>query len=228
MLQKSRLNRSRPSGEIYGFEDDKLAIRMRIVFGTPNEKHKTPFFRDEMTSVIFCPYWMLPNEISRNEYLPKIRRDPSYMGRNGYKIVDYTGKVYPTNNDNLNQVYNGDLYLRQEGGSTNALGRVKFIFPNENYIYFHGTPEKQFFNRDYRAQSHGCVRLQYPANMAKWVLRDIPGWDIDAINRAMWSGTRNEVKLYQSIPVYITYFTHFPDPENPKVIKSHPDYYGMD
>ncbi len=218
-----------PSGEIYAMgEHDTLERRMRIVFGAPSEDRQTPFFRDEMRTVIFCPYWMLPNTIAVNEYLPSIRRDMGYLGRNGYKIVDYLGRIYDNTKEHLDMVENAELYLRQEGGSTNALGRVKFLFPNPHYIYFHDTPEKQFFDRDWRAYSHGCVRLQKPAEMANWVLNGQGKWNSKEINKAIWGNKKTEVSLYRTIPVYITYFTLLPEPTRRTSIGWHTDYYELD
>ena len=136
----------------------------------------------------------MKEEIAEKELWPKINADPTYLSRNNYEIV--TEK-------------NGEQRIRQLPGPKNALGHVKFMFPNSFNIYLHDTPEDALFEKDVRAASHGCIRLEKPIDLAKWVLRDRPEWTDERISAAMSQTKPRVVGLGTKVPVYIVYFTTF-------------------
>ncbi|PSL47789.1 murein L,D-transpeptidase YcbB/YkuD [Chitinophaga niastensis] len=163
---------------------------MDIVVG--KEGHSTTMFSGQLNQVVFSPYWNIPRSIVRKEILPAMRRRKNYLASRNMEIT---------------REANGIPVVRQRPGKRNALGRVKFLFPNSYHIYFHDTPEKGLFNRDNRAYSHGCIRLKDPVRMARFVLEDSPKWTNEKIDSAMNSGKQRFVALKHPVPVIITYFT---------------------
>jgi murein L,D-transpeptidase YcbB/YkuD len=162
-----------------------------------------------MTHLIFRPYWNVPLSIQRAELVPKIAKDSSYLTENDYEIVDARGNVVAgqVTTETLGQLRSGKLAVRQRPGAKNALGFVKFMFPNEYNVYLHGTPAQALFSRSRRDFSHGCIRAEKPDELAAWVLRGLPEWTPERIRDAE-SGTRTlQVNLKQSIPVLIVYGT---------------------
>ena len=183
-------------------EADQLS--MDVVVGDAFN-HETPVFSAQMKYLIFSPYWDLTPSITRNEVLPKARRDPRYLARNNYEVVSNGGTVLGTSASAVSAVAAGRARIRQKPGPTNALGGVKFIFPNQYNVYMHDTPAQSVFARARRDASHGCIRLSRPDQMAKFLLRDQPGWDEAAITAAMHSGTPQQVNFSKPIPVHIVY-----------------------
>ncbi|NNE91041.1 MAG: L,D-transpeptidase family protein [Verrucomicrobiales bacterium] len=213
-----------PSGEVYGFENGEETIRMRIVFGKNIRGQRTPIFRDEMEQVVFRPYWNVPYNIAVSE---GNYSDPGYLARNGFKIISSSGRELPISTESLSLVRSRKSFVRQDAGTNNALGIVKFLFPNKHAVYFHDTPYKHYFRNSYRAKSHGCVRLEKPEEMANWVLGKYEEWDSAKISSAL-NGRRREVNLDESIPVYITYFTALPDATQGDKIGFYQDIYSYD
>ena len=184
-------------------------LEMRVVVGKAYH-HKTPVFSNEMTHVIFRPYWDVPLSIQRAELVPKLEKDPAYLGENDYEIVNSRRQVVSTNSvtpDMLAQLRTGELSIRQRPGEKNALGLVKFLFPNEYNVYLHGTPAKALFLKTRRDFSHGCIRVEKPEELAQWVLRGVPGWDKEHILEAEQGADSRRVNLDQPIPVLIVYGT---------------------
>lgn len=182
-------------------------LTMRVVVGKA-AGHRTPLFQGEMKYVVFRPYWSVPPTIQRNEIAPKVERDPGYLARNGYEVVDATGRPVPIDGDTARRVRNGSLTVRQKPGNANALGLVKFLFPNDNNIYLHSTPQQALFARTRRDFSHGCIRVEDPAALAEWTLRAEGAWTREKIEAAM-HGKRDDVyvKLANPIPVMLMYAT---------------------
>ncbi len=215
-----------PSGEVHGMDGDDETLRMRVVFGKDMAGRRTPLFRDHMEQVVFSPYWNVPYNIATKE---GPYRNLSYLARNNYKIISSrTGREMPLTWSSLQQVPKYGSYIRQDGGKGNALGLVKFLFPNSHAVYMHDTPHKHLFSSDYRSHSHGCVRLQKPAEMANWILGSYDRWNEDTINSAIHGGKRVGVYLEDYIPVYMTYFTAFPDPTKEVGVGHYRDYYRYD
>jgi murein L,D-transpeptidase YcbB/YkuD len=173
---------------------------------------ETPVFVEEMQYVIFQPYWNIPPSITRNETIPAIERDGDYLRKNGMEIVrgqgDDADPVDPSGGT-LEKLARGELRIRQRPGPLNALGPVKFVFPNNQNIYLHGTPAEQLFDRTRRDFSHGCVRVEDPAGLAEWVLAGNPEWTRDRIVEAMndRSRTSQRVNLPRPLTVVLYYTT---------------------
>lgn len=163
---------------------------MDVVVG--KEGHNTMMFSGNLTQVVFSPYWNVPANIVEKEILPAMEKDPGYLEKQEMEIVS-TDDSIPV--------------IRQLPGEKNALGKVKFLFPNSFDIYFHDTPSKSLFKRDKRAYSHGCIRLSDPTRMATYLLQDNEQWDAAKIDKAMNSGKEKYVKLPTAVPVLITYYT---------------------
>ncbi len=191
-------------------ENKKVALDMRVVVGRAM-RTRTPVFTAEMTHIIFRPYWNVPRSILRNEILPDIERDRSYLARKNFEVTSYDGRVVSSgavSDDVLAQLRQGKLMVRQVPGPGNALGLVKLIFPNENDVYLHDTPSTRLFARSRRDFSHGCIRVEKPAELAAWVLSSNPGWTLERVREAMQSGKDDvTVNLAKRIPVFIVYGT---------------------
>ena len=175
-------------------EGDKNVFDMDVVVGKGG--HDTRIFTGNLNQVVFSPHWNVPKSIVEKEILPAIEKDPDYLEKENMEI---TGEV------------DGIPEIRQLPGEKNALGKVKFLFPNSYDIYFHDTPSKSLFKKDKRAFSHGCIRLSDPEKMANYLLHDQPGWDAAKINEAMNAGEEKFVKLKKPVPVLITYYTSWVD-----------------
>ncbi len=182
----------------------RTVFEERIVVGKP--KHATPSFSDQMELVVFNPYWNVPYSIMKNEIVPVARRDPSYISRNNLSVVWRGRRTVDPRRVDWSEVNLSKVRLRQSPGSHNALGEVKFLFPNKHSVYLHDTPSKHLFNRTQRAFSHGCMRVRNPRKFAEAIM-SVQGWDSTAISRAIGSGANRAVRLRAPLPVHITYFT---------------------
>jgi murein L,D-transpeptidase YcbB/YkuD len=182
-----------------------------------------------MEYVIFRPYWNPPYSITTKEILPHVRRDASYFQREALEIVASgadSASALPASRENLDAVAKGRLLLRQKPGPKNSLGLAKFIFPNSENVYMHGTPAPQLFARTRRDFSHGCIRLEDPAALAEWVLRDNPAWPRAKIDAAMQGERPTRVNLRQPLTVVLFYDTVHVNSEG--VVHFVGDIYGHD
>jgi len=185
---------------------------MRVIVGDP--MHQTPLFSDQMTSVVFSPQWNVPESIIRKEMLPKLVDDPGYLERQDIQVVGTSGELVDAEGvDWSDESSISRLHFRQEPGPKNALGLVKFQFPNSFDVYMHDTPQDSLFNKSKRALSHGCVRLENPVALAEYVLRDQPQWTSEKITTAMNAGREQAVALKEHLPVHIGYFTAWVNPD---------------
>jgi L,D-transpeptidase YcbB len=203
-------------------------LRMNVVVGQ-SLNHQTPIFVEKMEYVIFRPYWNPPPSITLKEIIPKARRNPGYLARENMEIVasgdDNAPALEPTP-ENLSRVVAGRLNVRQRPGPRNSLGLAKFIFPNDENVYMHGTPAQQLFSRVRRDFSHGCIRLEDPARFAAWVLRDQPAWTGERIEAAMQGERPTRVNLKEPLTVVIFYDTVHVNSED--VVFFVEDIYGHD
>ena len=183
-----------PEFMLHVYDGKEKLFDMRVVVGQVG--HNTMMFNGDLNQVVFSPYWNVPPSIVRKEILPAMEKNPNYLET---KNMEITG-----NEDGLPEI-------RQKPGPDNALGRVKFLFPNSFNIYFHDTPEKSLFAKDKRAYSHGCIRVKEPEKLANYVLRNQPEWTPEKINEAMNSGEEKFVKIKDPVPVFITYYTAWVD-----------------
>jgi L,D-transpeptidase YcbB len=184
-------------------------LEMKIVTGKA-QRLQTPLFSGRLQYVIFRPYWNVPLSIQRKELVPEIARDWSYLAKNNYEVITPQGVVVSrstVSDDMLAQLRSGKLLLRQTPGPKNALGLIKFVFPNSYDVYLHDTPAKNLFSRTRRDFSHGCIRLEKAEDLAVWVLRDEPGWPRERIDEAMMGQDDFRVNLKRPIPVLVVYGT---------------------
>ena len=184
-------------------------ISMPVVVGRALDT-QTPVLFDDMRHVIFRPYWNVPRSILRNEVLPALQRDPAWLRRNDMDIVRGAGDdAQPVALDaaSLAGLRQGALRVRQRPGPRNSLGLVKFIFPNDDNVYLHGTPATALFGRARRDFSHGCVRVADPVGLAQWVLRGEPQWTRERIEAAMAGPAPLRVDLKRPLPVILFYVT---------------------
>jgi murein L,D-transpeptidase YcbB/YkuD len=217
-----------PSFQLEAHQGERTVLPMKVVVGTPD--NKTPVFSDMMTTTVFSPYWNVPDSIVEGETAPAAARDPGFLQRNNIEILRVT-KTGTTPVDPSTVKWDDPeelkaLAFRQKPGATNALGHVKFLFPNAYNVYLHDTPADALFARPGRAFSHGCVRVEKPEDLAKWLLLDAPEWTNEKIVEAMHAGEEQHVKLKQELPVHIVYFTAWADDTG--VVRLYPDVYGYD
>jgi len=209
-------------------ERDRPVLSMRVIVGDP--EHQTPLFSDEMTYLVFSPYWNIPPNILREETLPRVARDPDFLRRNNIEIVGTSGgdeEIDPKSIDWSDESVTRSLRFRQRPGDDNALGLVKFVFPNHFDVYLHDTPNDRLFFKEKRCLSHGCVRIEDPIAMAKYVTRDQPEWTETKIRDAMTARREQTVKLKTPIPVHIGYWTAWVEPDG-KTVTYTDDPYRID
>lgn len=203
-------------------------LRMNVVVGKALN-HQTPIFVDRMQYVVFRPYWNPPYDITVKEIVPHARRDPGYFARENLEIVasGVEGATpLPQTPENLGKLVAGTLFVRQKPGPKNSLGLAKFIFPNSESIYMHGTPAQQLFSRARRDFSHGCIRVEDPARLAMFVLRDRPEWTRERILEAMQGERPTRVDLKQPLTVVLFYDTFHVNSEGVAFFVE--DIYGHD
>ena len=211
---------NQPEFRVRYYEEGREKLGMRVVVGKPS--NQTNFFYDEIERVDFNPYWGVPRSILVNEMLPKLLADPSYLDRKGYEVTNRRGqKISSTAVNWRGHGSNIPYDVRQKPGRSNALGELKIMFPNKHLIYMHDTPAKSLFQRDARAYSHGCVRLQHPRKMAAAVL----GTSVDSIGTEIAKGHSSR-NVPENIPVYVAYFTAWPDKDG--VVNYFGDIYARD
>ena len=201
--------------------DNRKVWQTRVVVGKP--RNQTSFFVDKMETVVFNPYWGVPQSIITKEMLPRLQANPGYLDQRGFEVFSNGRKVRSSSIDWYN--YGGSrvpFSVRQPPSGRNALGKIKFLFPNKHAIYLHDTPSKHLFKRSSRAFSHGCVRVKNPFKLAENVL----GWSRSRIDDKIATGKNGSIRLKKSIPVYIAYFTAWAD-ETGKV-NYFSDVYGRD
>jgi L,D-transpeptidase YcbB len=188
----------------------RIAMRMNVVVGKA-VRHETPVFAKDMKYIVFRPYWNVPLSITRAEIIPALQKDGNYLARKDFEVTDQSGRIVTraaVSADVLLQLRSGKLLVRQRPGPANSLGLVKFMFPNEHNVYLHSTPSQQLFSQSRRDFSHGCIRVEKPAELAAWLLQDQPKWTLDNVRAAMQSGPDNQqVNLIKPVPVVIIYLT---------------------
>jgi murein L,D-transpeptidase YcbB/YkuD len=216
-----------PQFTLWAYAPGIAPLKMAVVIGNA-AKSQTPIFSAEMSHVIFNPYWNVPRSIAVKELLPKIDKNPGYLLGEDMELVAKDGSVYSgaVTREQRNGIVLGDYRIRQRPGEKNALGNVKFMFPNDDSIYMHDTPSKNLFARERRDFSHGCIRLGNPLGMASYTLAASGVWDEASIDAQIATGREKHLRLQQNIPVLITYFTANVDEQGRAVFV--PDIYGLD
>lgn len=198
---------------------------MKIIVGKALDT-RTPLFDEDMRFIEFSPYWNVPPSIARHEVIPRLRREPAYFQQQGFEFVTQSGQaVTSLSAAHLDAVLHGGWRIRQRPGPQNALGDIKFVFPNRDNIYLHHTPAPQLFARDRRDFSHGCIRVEAPVALARFVLQDEPAWTEERIRHAMAQGVSSTIALKQPVPVLIAYMTAIAKDGR---VFFFPDLYGHD
>ena len=211
-----------PEYRLEVWDRGQVPVSMRVVVG--KQDTQTPIFSDEMTHVVFSPYWNVPSTIAQGETLPEIMKDPGFLARANMEVLDRNGQ--PIDPSTIDVADPASYRFRQRPGAQNSLGLVKFMFPNQFNVYLHDTPIDSLFARVSRSFSHGCVRLENPLALAEYVLRDQQGWTREKIEEAMHAEEERTVKLKKAIPVYLGYWTARVSSDG--VMQFRKDVYGID
>jgi murein L,D-transpeptidase YcbB/YkuD len=206
------------------------AFRTGVIVGQALDK-QTPVLIEEMRYVIFQPYWNIPPSIARDETIPAIEKNADYLRKNNLEIVRGQGDDAGTvalSDDALEGVARGEFRIRQRPGRGNALGPIKFVFPNDQNVYLHGTPAEELFDRSRRDFSHGCVRVEDPTGLAEWVLSDQPEWTRDHIVEAMNDSSRISRRVSLLRPLTVVLFYTTAEVESDGTVRFARDIYGHD
>lgn len=200
------------------------ALKMNVVIGKPT--WPTPIFSDMIEYLEVNPHWNVPPMILKKEVLPKMRSNPGYAAASGLRVF-YNGRPVDPYSVNWSATGGAGYSFRQDPGQRNALGRIKFMLPNEFAVYLHDTPSKSLFSRSVRAFSHGCVRVERPLDLAEYLLtRDGGDWNRGRIEKVIKTGKNRAIELKTPMPVHLTYFTALPDSDG--IVQFSNDIYGRD
>jgi L,D-transpeptidase YcbB len=222
-----------PDFRLYAYDKGKETLTMRVIVGD-EYGNATPVFADSMTYIVFRPQWDMPRRILVDEVIPKVRDDIYYLAKHGYEVVDTANNEVISDPSSIDwsdldtaQIH---FRVRQKSGAGNALGNVKFMFPNQYSIYLHDTPADHLFDRSKRTLSHGCVRVEDPVKLAGYVLARQGDWDEEKIREAIEPPGAGEVSpisvdLEHPVPVYLVYLTAF---VRDGVLQFRDDPYGKD
>ena len=209
----------------YYAADGEILWSSRIQVGKPYRK--TPVFKSEIKHLVFNPSWSVPPGIFRKDMLPIVKRNPGYLTARGFNVYDYNGKkVSPTAINWAQYSRNVPYSIRQKPGSRNALGRVKFIFPNDHFVYLHDTPNRSLFNKDIKTFSSGCIRVEKPFELAELLLNDNEKWDQQNIKKVINKRKTRTVFLDEPVPIMILYWTASADKDGNVYFMK--DIYGRD
>lgn len=218
-----------PEFKLHMVDGGKEVFDMRVIVG--KEMKATPVFSDKMEYVVLAPYWGIPQSIVLEEIKTAMLRNPNFIESQNMELLKGSGKtVQPISPKSIDWASldktNWKYILRQRPGGENPLGPIKFIFPNENDVYLHGTPNAWLFNQTQRGFSHGCVRIEDPYKFASYLLRDQPEWTPEKIHETVDAGEEKWITLKEKLPVYIVYFTAWVDPAG--AVHFRDDIYGHD
>jgi murein L,D-transpeptidase YcbB/YkuD len=206
-----------------------VSLQMNVIVGKAYG-HKTPVFAGTMKYVVLRPYWNVPPSIQRSEIVTAVQKDREYIAKKGFEVTTHSGEVVTSgtiSDEVLARLRAGTVEVRQKPGPSNALGLVKLIFPNTYNVYLHSTPAQELFSRSRRDFSHGCIRVENPAELTAWVLRNNQGWDLERVKQAMNGGKDNQqVNLAKTVPVLIVYGTAIVNEAGEALFLD--DIYGLD
>ena len=213
-----------PDFKLHVYENGLEQWNLKVVVG--KQATATNIFMGILSMVVFSPFWNIPSSIIINELIPKIKRNKNYLSQNNMEILKNGKRVSGSSIQWSNYKKSFPYTIRQKPGKNNALGQVKFVFPNHFNIYLHDTPAKELFNQTTRAFSHGCIRLSEPQKLAKYLLRFEEFYTENKINELMYSEKETIVQIKPQIPVIITYLTSWVD--DSKRLQFRKDIYGHD
>jgi len=230
-------SRPEPAGERYvmvdiaGLDvsyvrDGATQWRGRAIVGRP--QRKSPLLDSRITYLDLNPSWTVPPTVLGKDVLPELRRDPAWLQEHNMEIVDYDGRRVDSADIDWTR-YSGRNFpwlIRQSPGTGNALGRIKFMFPNEHAVYLHDTPARKLFTRPERALSSGCIRIERPLELAALLLQDTPGWDRARLDRALASEVTRSVSLANPVDIHLQYQTVAVEADGTVLFR--PDIYGYD
>ena len=220
-----------PEFRLRAYSDDhQLALSMNVVVGKAAPT-QTPVFTDDIRFIVFRPYWNVPPGILRRTVIPGIMKSTGYLARERFEVTDSGGRAVSPNDDLVAGLRSGKYFIRQKPGPTNALGLIKFMFPNSHSVYLHSTPSTELFARSRRDFSSGCIRVEEPAELASFLLRNqLDGqqpWTVSRVQTAMDSGKDNrQVNLTAKVPVLILYVTAVAEEDG--TVHFFDDIYGHD
>ena len=217
-----------PSYELFVVEDGRRVMEARVVVG--KSMQQTPVFSATMRYLVLDPYWNIPHKIAVEEMLPQLRRNPYSLFHQNIRVFDTRagGQEIDPESVDWHAVRAATFHyrLRQNPGNGNALGRIKFMFPNRHSVYLHDTPARHLFARAQRSFSHGCIRLSRPVDLAEYLLKGNPKWSRDVILSSMGTGRERSVPLPESIPIHLLYWTAWVDADG--IVHFRNDIYGQD
>lgn len=210
----------------YLVKEDALVWTTNVMVGTPYRK--TPVFKDEMSYLVLNPTWTVPPGILRKDFLPRIKKDPDYLRSKGYLLLDRDGKEVDHNGVDWSALgpRNFPYIIRQPPGPDNAMGQVKFMFPNDHFVFLHDTNRRELFVRPARAFSSGCIRVENPLELAELLLNDPQRWNADGIKQALATQRTQTVRLTEPLPVLLLYWTAVAVPDGS--VTFYKDVYGRD
>jgi L,D-transpeptidase YcbB len=229
-LGRRHLRVNIPNYHLQIIEDSRTVLEMRVVVG--KRENTTPVISDQITHVTFNPYWNIPESIAVKETVPLLLKDKKYAEKHGIQVVMKGNEeeiVDPADISWKEAIHDANAFpyvLRQRPGPENALGKVKFMFPNRFSVYLHDTPSRHLFRETERDYSHGCVRVEHPALLAEYLLKDKPGWNADRIRNAMQSSEEISVSLASPLPVHIVYWSVWVGKDGK--LQRRPDIYDLD
>lgn len=206
------------------YEDAKQILATRVVVG--REGSETPLFSDAMEVIVLNPYWNVPRGIVEDEILPAAGGNPASLAKKGYELVSAAGEPLANGDWSALSSAGSGLRIRQRPGPSNALGRIKFLFPNSHDVYLHDTPQDHLFARTDRAFSHGCIRVEKPLELAESLLRDAGEWRRDRLEQEIATSETKRIRLASPVPVYILYWTAVVNASGD--VEFHQDGYGID
>jgi len=214
-----------PEYKMRVYDEQKELFAMKVIVGAPSRP--TPIFSEELEHIVFSPTWTVPTSIIRDEIIPHLKKDSGYYTDKNFLFFKNGMEIDPKLENWAEEKINPYQYrVVQNPGSDNSLGSVKFMMPNNLSVYLHDTPNHRLFSKDYRALSHGCVRLNEPAKFAEYLLRDQRGWNSDRIAKAMNDSLPSTVLLKKHYQVNIEYFTAWVDEDG--LVNFREDIYGHD
>src|SRR5690606_30262102 len=197
-----------PDFHLYYMQEKDTVLTSKVVVG--KDYRQTPVFKSEMTYLVFSPTWTLPETILWEDAIPSIKNDEGYLKDNNMKVLDLQEKEVNYKKINWRKLENKEDFpylIRQAPGSSNPLGKVKFMFPNEHYIYIHDSPAQGLFSQDERTFSSGCIRMEKPMEFAALLLKDAEDWDEEKIMEAMTLEEEKKVDLPEHQDVWILYLS---------------------
>lgn len=210
----------------YFVRDNQLIWTSRVMVGRPYRR--TPVFKSEIKYMILNPTWTVPPIILRNDVLPRVKTDPGYIEEQRFSVLDQAGKrIDPASIDwTVYPEKNFPYTLRQESGPDNALGRLKFVFPNSHFVYLHDTPHKELFDRPERTFSSGCIRIENPLQLAELLLNDREKWNQQKIAEAISTDQTQTIYLPEPVTIMLLYWTVVIEPDG--TVNFRKDIYGLD